>query len=263
MTDRLKTATDFVNLVKTFEGITTKTELLEFAKKITAWIEQIDSRNLKEFKAVHAVLAELTKETTDKADTALEDVKLEVSKQMSNFMKLCEAKLNAIKEGSDGEKGDKGDKGDAPTAQELLSLMKPLIPAPIAGSPDTGKEIVDKINDLPTDDDDLKIDVKHIKGLDKLIKQTQKLQPMGGGTSARDLFKAIDISSQLDGVTATFNIQAIYMILSVDLSSFPYGALRETVDYTYTPTSITFTSQIDPATQLASGQSCIIKAILA
>ena len=84
---------------------------------------------------------------------------------------------------------------------------------------------------------------------------------VGGGIASRDLFQDIDISSQLDGVTKTFNIRAVWNIISVDLSSFPYGALRKGTDYTWTPTSITFTDEIDASTQLASGQTCILTVV--
>lgn len=43
---------------------------------------------------------------------------------------------------------------------------------------DSGEEIVEKINDLPTDDNDLKIDAKHIKNLPK-----SETRNMGGGLS--------------------------------------------------------------------------------
>lgn len=36
-------------------------------------------------------------------------------------------------DGKDGEKGEKGDKGDSPTHKELIELIGPLIPKPIAG----------------------------------------------------------------------------------------------------------------------------------
>ena len=132
------------------------------------------------------------------------------------------------------------------------------------GSPDSGEQIVQKINELPTDADELKIDVSHIRGMEAVQKDvaTLKSRPAGSIGSARDFFKDIDISAQLDGSTKTFNIPAVWTIISVDLSSHPYGSLRKSIDYTFTPTTITFTSNIDAATQLASGQQCIITAVV-
>lgn len=124
------------------------------------------------------------------------------------------------------------------------------------GSPDTGKEIVEKINALDIDDPDLQIDASHIKNIDKYIKKSGQI--INAGIIGRDIVKDLDISNQLDGITKTFNIQAVWNIISVDLSSFPYGSLRKNTDYTWTPTSITFTSQIDASTQLQAGQSCVL-----
>ena len=53
--------------------------------------------------------------------------------------------------GKDGAQGDKGEDG-------------------IDGSPDTGEEIVEKINELPTDKDELLIDIEHIDGWKELVK---------------------------------------------------------------------------------------------
>jgi hypothetical protein len=78
----------------------------------------------------------------------------------------------------------------------------------------------------------------------------------------RDVISDIDLSSQLNGVDKTFNIQSIYNIVSVSLSSYPYGTLRKNIDYTFTPTSITFTNTIDAETQLGAGQNCILTVVL-
>lgn len=66
-----------------------------------------------------------------------------------------------------------------------------------------------------------------------------------------------DLSDHLDGITSTFNIPAVWQIISVHSTSFPFS-FRQTVDFTWTPTTITFTSQIDPATTLAAGQTITI-----
>lgn len=124
---------------------------------------------------------------------------------------------------------------------------------------ENGEQIVNRINALPTDDDNLKIDISHVKGWKDYERDITNLKnrPMGA-IVGRDVIKDYDLSSRLDGVTKTFNIPAVWNIVSVSLSSYPYGSLRKGIDYTWTPTSITFTSEIDAATQLASGQKCIL-----
>lgn len=75
----------------------------------------------------------------------------------------------------------------------------------------------------------------------------------GGGRTVR----SYDLSSQLDGVTKTFNLPAMYRIISVHSSSTPF-TFRQTTDYTWTTTSITFTSEVNAETTLNTGQSITI-----
>lgn len=129
--------------------------------------------------------------------------------------------------------------------------------------PSLGGAVRDGLELLP-EGEKLKIDA--IQDLRKELDEVKKRQSQinVGGISqaaARDLVKDIDLSSQLDGVTKTFNIQGVWNVISVSLDSFPYGALRKNIDFTWTPTSVTFTSTIDAATQLASGQKCILTVI--
>ena len=127
------------------------------------------------------------------------------------------------------------------------------------GSPDTGKEIVDKINELPIEDE-LQIGVEHIRGLIKELKDLRKLastQTFVGGSGGKGHIKPYDISSQLNGVLKTFNLPANWTVISVVSTSFP-NAFRPVIDYTFTPTTITFTSEITASSTLASGQSVIV-----
>lgn len=103
------------------------------------------------------------------------------------------------------------------------------------------------------------------KELEKVRKEKQKAPFLNFNhmPNFRDLFKDYDLSAQLDGATTTFNIPAVYNVVSVALSSYPYGSLRKGVDFTWTPTSITFLSTIDPTTQLAAGQSCVLTIVSA
>lgn len=101
--------------------------------------------------------------------------------------------------------------------------------------------------------------------LEKVRKEKQKAPFLSFNSmpNYREVIKDYDLSAQLDGVTTTFNIPAVYNVISVALSSYPYGSLRKGVDYAWTPTSITFLSTIDPATQLSSGQSCVLTIVTA
>lgn len=130
---------------------------------------------------------------------------------------------------------------------------------------ETGETIVEKINALPTDTDEFKIGAEHIKGLidtiAELRSQIKNSSTPAGGVVGRSVFKDIDLSADLDGSTKTFNIPSVYNILNVNLSSFPYGSLRKNIDFTYTSNSITFTDEIDAATQLSAGQACVLTVV--
>lgn len=146
------------------------------------------------------------------------------------------------------------------TKVEIPVVTNQIVEVAVADTPD---KIRDKLESL-TNDERLKIEaIKDLREeLDELKKKIVKTGTVfqGGGIIGRDLIKDIDISSQLDGVTKTFNIQAVWNIVSVHLSSFPH-ALRKTTDFTYTPTSITFTSEIDASRSLRTGDTCVLTVV--
>lgn len=178
--------------------------------------------------------------------------------KLSAFEDRINSKLNDVQEKADSLVSGQ-DADEEKIVEDVLARIK--LPEYKETVLDTGEQIVDKINDIPLDDEDHKIGIEHIKGLRKEIDAIKsRSQIVGGGIVGRDVFKDIDISSQLNGVTKTFNIQAVWNILTVDLSSFPH-ALRKGVDFTWTPTSITFTSEIEASTSLATGQTCILTVV--
>lgn len=64
---------------------------------------------------------------------------METNSMLSQLLKNQAEEKMAVKL-IKGERGDKGEKGDSPTSQELISLIKPLIPEPIKGEKgDEGK----------------------------------------------------------------------------------------------------------------------------
>ncbi len=156
--------------------------------------------------------------------------------------------------------------------EERLTPLIPKIEDIESDLPKLGPEIRNALELLKGEE---RLDKSAIRGLtewfkkfeDRLVYQEQRVVGRGGGSvtgeGARMLVKDIDLSASLDGLTTTFNLQAIYSIISVDLSSYPYGSLRKNIDYTYTDTSITFTSNIDPVTQLSAGQQCILTVVQA
>lgn len=143
--------------------------------------------------------------------------------------------------------------------QRVVGDLKSTIPEPT--EPDTGLEVISKIN--ATDDDQEQIRAERVEGLearlDALDKRTSSFTG-GGGATSRDIIQDVDLSSQLDGSTKTFNLPAVWNVISVHTSSFP-NALRKTIDFTYTSQTITFTDEVDAATTLAAGQTVVLTVV--
>ena len=98
---------------------------------------------------------------------------------------------------------------------------------------------------------------KLVKGVEG-IRMQGNVQYVGTGGTGRAI-RAFDLNDYgpLDGSTKTFNIPAVYRIISVHSSSSPH-AFVENTDYTWTPTSITFTSEVDAGSTLAAGQTITV-----
>lgn len=79
----------------------------------------------------------------------------------------------------------------------------------------------------------------------------------GGASGTQVSMLQYNLSSALNGVLKTFTIPSNSLVLGVWSSSSP-GAFNPTTDYTYTSTSITFTSEINAATTLATGQTVFL-----
>lgn len=183
--------------------------------------------------------------------TLKEELRKDSDSKIVNLDKALRAELQKLAKGTSTRK-------DQTKLYKLLmgeiTGLRGSIPKPFTPKPDL---LIETINQ----DTDKKIKKERIEGW-KELEQKAGRQGGGGAIAGRDLFKDIDLSDQLDGSTKTFQIQAIWNIVSVDLSSFPY-ALRKGVDYTYTPTSITFTDEINAATSLAEGQTCVLTVVTA
>lgn len=131
------------------------------------------------------------------------------------------------------------------------------------GSQDKPHEIRNKLEELTNE---ARLDAKAIKGLEKFFEnliqdvKTLKGRPVFvGGSGGRGAVRFHDLSGSLDGSKKTFSLPAFWRIISITSSSFP-TTFRETIDYTVDGTlmQITFTSEIDASTTLATGQSITI-----
>ncbi len=132
---------------------------------------------------------------------------------------------------------------------------------------DTPQEIKNKLESLAEGE---RVNIKYIDGVidffEELIKKhMSKFNKskngstvfVGGGTNGGRIVKYHDLSDQLNGVLKTFALPANWRVISVQSSSFP-SILRPTIDYVNDQQSITFTSEIDAASTLATGQTLIV-----
>ena len=207
----------------------------------------------------------------------IKDHKLAVEKAMSGIRSDLEKRSGDAERSSSGKfKGLEKEVSSlaTKTTQGFSALEKSIKDVKLATPPPVNLAPLQKgIEDLrrsipkPFDSTGLTQSIEELKkelaDLDEKIDQVRKIKTSsgrGGGGMNRAHFDDIDLSPQLDGVTKTFNIHAVFNILTVDLSSFP-NALRKGIDFTYTATTITFTDQIDAATQLAAGQTCILTVV--
>jgi hypothetical protein len=127
----------------------------------------------------------------------------------------------------------------------------------------TSEQIRDKLESIDEESNKLSIDAiqdlrEELKELRKMVSLAKNITIFGGGGGGLGkLVKAYDLSPYLNGVLKTFTIPGNYRVISVHGSSFPF-VFRPTTDYTYTTSSITFTSEVVASTMLPTGQSVII-----
>lgn len=84
-----------------------------------------------------------------------------------------------------------------------------------------------------------------------------KGQPVVYGPGKTKLI-VLDLSTQLDGTTKTFQLGTNFGIVNVSSSSAPFGAFRPVIDYNGVGKTIVFTSNVDAPSALAAGQSLIV-----
>jgi len=209
----------------------------------------------------------------DKGDTPQKGVdyftEQEINKIVSDMAK--EVKRWIPKDGAKGEKGEIGKPGkdgrDGIDADETKIIKEVIKQIPIPkdgingadGGPDLAETIVAKLESL---EDDERLDVKAIKGIEELVKRLEKkidgkVIYVGGGD--RKHSKQYDLSPYLTGVLKTFSLPAFWEVTGVVCSSFP-NALRPIIDYTTDAglSQIVFTSAIDAGSTLAAGQTVIV-----
>lgn len=251
------------------EETLTKTEFVNAFEIVIKVIQNLKKANEEEFNSINRVMNGFANKLKNDTSTDLTDMRKSVmeyySKEMSKVMEKhsremsdMDKKIGEMKEGKDTDEEMMMETMHEKIVPEITEKVKVIVEKDL---PQLGEAVRDSLELLKGDE---RLDKSAIKGLEEALKKLEKsisTQSIGGGIVGRDIVQDYDLSSQLDGATKTFNIPTVWNIISVSLTSYPYGALRKNVDFTYTPTSITFTDTIDAPTQLASGQSCILTII--
>jgi len=134
-----------------------------------------------------------------------------------------------------GPKGEQGPPG--PKGEFVIGPPGKEGPPGKDGSPDTGKEIVDKVNKLPIEEDYM-IDAVHIKNMPKF--RVEKKGKKGGGGGG-DIVFVEDLSAQTDGARLTFTVPYHRKALVVMGSDFPSVLFPNNGFTDDSPTQITLT----------------------
>lgn len=125
----------------------------------------------------------------------------------------------------------------------------------------TPEYIRDSLESIEEERDKLAIDaISGLKEELEKLKRRKNVTIFGGGATGGGRFvKTYDLSDSLNGVLKTFALPAFWRIITVQSSSFPV-AFRPTVDYTVDANAmtITFTSEIEASTTLATGQTILV-----
>ncbi len=177
--------------------------------------------------------------------SASQEIKDELKKKLDEELvyevdeeKIVESvfkKLPTPQNGKDGVKGKDGknyiltdldkleiaDKIEVPIVEKIIEKTETIIEKPIESS-ETGETIVSKINELPTDDEDLKIDAKHIKNFDKSVHTIVTRETSGGSSTPVDLTPYVPYSG-LSASNVTANTLT-YFNGSKEASSVTLGA---------------------------------------
>jgi hypothetical protein len=144
--------------------------------------------------------------------------------------RICQKIMKAIQLPKDGK---------TPTKEELIDLIRPLIPKVKDGSPDTGEQIIDKINGAPAYK---MIPASRISGLPRESRKPFILKGAGSdGATSSDNFADDEVpTGSVDGINTTFVLAQTPSPAS-SVKVFQNGTKRTlATDYTFSGMTITF-----------------------
>lgn len=203
---------------------------------------------------------QMTKTLIEEVQTKIEEVQIKVNESESYVRSLKPSK---------GDKGDTytltdldkkeiGRKITVPIVEKVIEKTEVIKELPIVKEvalPIEGKEIVDKVNELPIQPK-FQIDWKHIKGIPQKLYDERKISGrLGRGTG--HMGQIATLTSELNGSTKIFTIPANRRVILVVGTSAPFY-FTPTTDYTVSGidnVTLTFTDNVNASVALAEDQA--------
>jgi hypothetical protein len=173
--------------------------MLTLVKKTKEDFNSLSSEKVQDIqKALNEALGYIQEEANNSLDTfkqenskAKQDIEAKLEEANSFLKEVKNIKVIKPKDGKDAD--------EEKIVEEVLSKIQ--LPEYKEVVLDDGEKIVEKINELPIDDDELKIDATHIKNLPKMV------QNQVGGVVARNIYQMGDVvlSNLTDGQVLTWD----------------------------------------------------------
>lgn len=182
------------------DGTITPTQIKQFLEVVLGFItkskdefEQLSAKNLRTINEAISYVESEHKTILEKLDSKSSKAQAAIEKKLAEAVSLVE-KLKLIEpiDGKDGRDGK-----DA-NPEDVVPLVLEKLPK---YEQETGESIVEKINDLPTDEDEFKIDFSHLKNVpDFKPKNT-------GGVVARNIYQLgdVNLTNLTDGQTLVWD----------------------------------------------------------
>lgn len=216
-----------IELVKGTQQVLSTSQKNEFER-----IESSLESALQAFRSeTQAGLSDTSKKQEERINNALFTIESLVSEAQS--------KIDEVRDGENGMDADE----EAIVARVIESIKaQPEEPE----EEETGEDIVEKVNALPTNDDSLKIAIEHIKGLEDRLKRMEEYasRPSRGMTGpTRHKIRVFSLSSQCDGITKSFTMpRKTVNVLSIFGTQFPVNF--DTGDFTFSGFTITLGASV-------------------
>lgn len=246
------------------EDSLTRAEFTDQFTRVLNFLKSLKEKNQGEFSNLNKSISDLSNKIKEDNSNDIVKLKGEVSKTHSGLSeelrRIIDEKITSIRDGIDGRDADE-DRVSIIASERAIEAIKPMIPTLddiMSDLENMGKQIRKALKKKQ-----LRIlDIKNLrKELDELKKMKGEVIMTGGGSGGGGhIVKAYDLSASLNGVLKTFSLPAFWRVINVHTGGSIPPTMRPTVDYTTDASAmtITFTSEINAATTLASGQTIIV-----